>query len=507
MNILRTIQDANLFRPFLADGKDNLRSWTNWSVALRCLYGLKLKPQHEELIAECTGRTINSMPSTGFQQALFLTGRRSGKSRISAIIGAYESCLSGRDKTLAAGELGLVSVISPSKKQSRIVKTYLRAIFSQTPLLRAQITRETQEGFDLQNGICIEILVGDWRTIRGYSLLCCIVDEVCFMGIDSDSAVKSDTELVRAIRPSLATTNGKMICISSPYAEKGWAYKTWKKDFGNNKGHTLVWRAASTVMNPTLDQSIIDRAMQEDSASAQSEFFAQFRTDIQTYLSRELVEQCVVKDRKELAPRSNIKYKAFVDVSGGRNDAAALAIGHRDDRNIIVDFLIQYKPPFSPYTIAGIMSGHLRRFGCKLVTGDRFAAEYTSQAFMNHHIKYIPAEYSKSELYLNFIGPICSMEIKLVDNETLVTQICNLERRTRSGGRDSIDHPSGLNYHDDLSNVVAGLANSLGRARVMAGGWNLNRATPKLNVQSDTDIKLTRKIMQRAIQQQQHSRM
>ena len=227
MNILRTIQDDNLFRPFLADGKGKLKTWTNWSVALRVLYGLKLDiTKHTQLVEDCTGRRIKSMPKGGFQQALFLTGRRSGKSRIAAIIGAYESCLSGREKTLAAGELGLVAVVAPSKKQGRIVKTYLRAIFTQTPLLRTQVVRETAEGFELQNGICIEILVGDWRTIRGYSLLCCIVDEIAFMGIDSDSAVRSDTELVRAIRPALATTGGKMVCISSPYWEKGFCYRT-----------------------------------------------------------------------------------------------------------------------------------------------------------------------------------------------------------------------------------------------------------------------------------------
>jgi hypothetical protein len=32
-----------------------------------------------------------------------------------------------------------------------------------------------------------------------------------------------------------------------------------------------------------------------------------------------------------------------------------------------------------------------------------------------------------------------------------------LERRTARGGRDSIDHPAGPSYHDDLANCVAGL--------------------------------------------------
>jgi len=37
-----------------------------------------------------------------------------------------------------------------------------------------------------------------------------------------------------------------------------------------------------------------------------------------------------------------------------------------------------------------------------------------------------------------------------------VAQLCNLERKTARGGRDSIDHAP--NAHDDVANVVAGVA-------------------------------------------------
>src|SRR5206468_3311357 len=98
-----------------------------------------------------------------------------------------------------------------------------------TPLLAGEVADETREGFELNNGTRIEILAGDWRTIRGYTLLAAIVDEAAFFGYDAECKVKSDTELVRAIKPSLATVGGKLICISSPYARKGWCYTTHKK--------------------------------------------------------------------------------------------------------------------------------------------------------------------------------------------------------------------------------------------------------------------------------------
>jgi len=47
--------------------------------------------------------------------------------------------------------------------------------------------------------------------------------------------------------------------------------------------------------------------------------------------------------------------------------------------------------------------------------------------------------------------------------------LASLERRTRSGGRDVIDHGQG--GHDDLANVVAGLSATVGKKRLRIGGF------------------------------------
>jgi hypothetical protein len=62
----------------------------------------------------------------------------------------------------------------------------------------------------------------------------------------------------------------------------------------------------------------------------------------------------------------------------------------------------------------------------------------------------------KSGLYLDFLPKLNSRTIRLVDNARSVNQIAGLERRTSRGGNDSIDHGPGA--HDDVANVVAGLA-------------------------------------------------
>jgi hypothetical protein len=469
MNIIKAIQDKHLFRPFLSDGNGKLASWRNWAVALRALYGLPISSKYASLIKQCTGRDYTLFPDGGFNTALFLTGRRSGKSRVSAIVGAYEAALSNNEKYLSKGELALVAIISPTTKQSRVVKNYLQAIFAETPLLSNEVIRETQWGFDLANKVSIEILTGDWRSVRGYSLLCCIIDELCFFGLDVESKVRSDTELIRAIQPSLATTNGKLICISSPYAKKGWGYKQYQKNFGNDQGSILVWNCPSRVMNPLLPQSVVDEAMAEDLAAAKSEYGGEFRDDVVIFLPIEVIESVVKRGRKELMRDSSKTYFAFADLSGGRSDDAALAIGHREQSKVIIDCIEQYKPPFSPFKIVSLMGETLKKYKVRRCVGDNYSAEYTASAFRNNGINYEKCELPKSQLYLELLPRICSGGIELLDNERAIKQLASLERRTRSGGKDSIDHAPGL--HDDLANVIAGCSYTTSKGRYRIGAF------------------------------------
>jgi hypothetical protein len=459
MNIIKAIHDEGLFRNFLAVEKKGLNTWLPWMTALRCLYGLPIAEHRHDFVKQLTGRDADSMPNGGFKTALFLTGRRSGKSRCGAAIpAAYEAVLAGHEKKLAKGEKGIVAVCSPTRSQSRIVKGYLRELFNSSEMLKAQVVEESRYGFELANGVRIEILTGDFRTVRGFTLLAAVIDEIAFFGIDDESKIKSDTELVRAIKPSLATTGGRLIAISSPYARKGWCFKTYQKHWGSPLGKTLVVNAPSRLLNPTLPQEVVDEALAEDLAAAKAEYLGEFRDDVGAYLTREVIERCVIRDRTETLPEPGIRYVAFIDVSGGRKDDAALCIAHRNSRLVCIDLVKRFRPPFNPYDVIGQMAIVLKRWGIRKATADNYAAEFVTQAGRSHGIVIAKAEKPKSQLYLELMPKITSNEIELLDDEASINQLANLERRTRSGGRDVIDHPPG--QHDDLANVIAGASSA-----------------------------------------------
>jgi hypothetical protein len=45
----------------------------------------------------------------------------------------------------------------------------------------------------------------------------------------------------------------------------------------------------------------------------------------------------------------------------------------------------------------------------------------------------------------------------MIDHPRMASQLLSLERRTSRGSRDSVDHPQGQGYHDDVINSAAGV--------------------------------------------------
>lgn len=471
MNIIQACKDERLFRPYF--GKE-YPTFSTWRWVMRAIYGLPITSEKgREFIREVTGRDPDKLNPDGYSQTVVLTGRRSGKSKSIAAVGAFEAALAGNEAKLSPGEIGMVAVISPTKHQSNIVKTYIQGIFNSSAVLRAEVKNETATGLELRNGITIGILAGDWKTVRGFTLLAAIVDELAFFGLDEQSKVKSDAELIAALRPGLATTGGKLIGISSVYGKRGWGYDQWKRHFGNDESqHTLVVHAPSKTMNPTLDQRIIDAALQDDYAKASAEFLSRWRDDVGLFIPREVVEALVMKGTDQLLPRKDIKYSSFVDVSGGRGDDAALAIAHREDDKLLIDYIGRWKAPFDPEQVIGEMVKVLKSYFCARTIGDNYAAAFVSTAFKRRGMRYMKAEKPKSDLYLELMPLLCSNQIRLLDHEPTIAQLAALERRTVSGGRDKIDHPPG--GHDDLANVIAGVAQAVVKPKIRVTSFSLD---------------------------------
>lgn len=171
-------------------------------------------------------------------------------------------------------------------------------------------------------------------------------------------------------------------------------------------------------------------------------------------MSREVIDACTAAGRFELTHSHGRQYSAFVDPSGGSADSMTLAIAHKVEEMTILDAVREVQPPFSPESVVIEFAALMRTYNVKSVIGDRYAGEWPRERFREHGISYELSDRSKSDIYRDLLPMLNSSKVQLLDLPRLGKQLCDLERRTARGGRDSIDHPPGA--HDDLANCVAG---------------------------------------------------
>jgi hypothetical protein len=254
-----------------------------------------------------------------------------------------------------------------------------------------------------------------------------------------------------------------LISISSPYSKAGLMFDVWRQYWGHAGQPAIVWQATTQLMNPTLSAEVIERALVEDREAALSEWMAEWRSDVSSYVEREVVEAVVVRDRTVLPPAPSFEYKAFADPAGGAGqDSFALAIGHRGPKGqVVLDFLAEKKPPFSPERAVSEFCEILRTYKIIRISGDKFGGMWPVEVFRRHGVLYQATEKSSSELYLELLPVLSSGRVEILDSSRLVSQLANLERRTRGGGRDLVSHFRG--QHDDLANVVAGVCSILSK--------------------------------------------
>lgn len=447
MNILEFLDHPKLLgESFTGDTRAAMRS------VLAGAFGLPLTGEDLEIFKGLAGD--REPPSERVRELWIIAGRRSEKTKTAAAIALYLASVGALhyriSEKLSPGEKAVVSLVAVDRKQAGLAMDYINGLVDNSPILAGMVIRRDTESLHLNNSVAIEINTNSFRAVRGRTLLATIFDEVAFFR--SDSTVTPDREVYRAALPGLATLNGLMIGISSPYSRRGLLYDKYRRHFGKSDD-VLVVKGASRVFNPNLDARIVEDALRDDPESAKSEWLGEFRSDLEAFVSREAIDAIVRPSPLEIPYHRNHRYFGFVDPSGGGQDEFGMAIGHLEGDIAVVDLIRAQKG--TPAAIVAEYAGILKAYDIRSVTSDRYAGSWPADEFARHGISVKHSEKSKSELYIDALPRINSQCAEIPPDEKLINQLCCLERRTSRAGRDSIDHPQG--GHDDRANVVAGV--------------------------------------------------
>jgi hypothetical protein len=463
-DIIEATRSAALFKPWFRDPK----TWAAWFSFLKALFGLKMTAADLAIFRQCTGR--DSPPPGGSTEAWLVCGRRAGKSLMLALTAVFLATARDWRPYLTPGERGTVMIIAADRRQSRVIFRYIASMLKDVKVLARLVERETSDTIELSNQVSIEIQTANFKTVRGYALIAALCDEIAFWTSD-ESGANPDREILAALKPAMSTIPGAMLlCASSPYARRGALWDAVSKHYrqpniikrvlGSKASPTLVWNADTRTMNPTVPQELIDEAFEDDPARAIAEYGrdgkVEFRSDVESFISREVLDACTIPGRHELPPVEGIKYVAFTDPSGGSGtDSMTLAITHKNsDGKAVLDLVREVRPPFSPESVTAGFCVALQSYGITKVVGDRYAGEWPRERYHVHGVSYAVSEKAKSDIYQAVLPILNSNNAELFELPRMFSQFLGLERRTARGGRDSIDHaPSG---HDDICNAVGG---------------------------------------------------
>jgi hypothetical protein len=175
------------------------------------------------------------------RRSLLLCARQTGKSTTTALTAI---------DTAIYQPGALILLVSPSQRQSAELFRSLMLLYSKlsdAPALNA----ETVLRAELANGSRILALPGTERTIRGYAAADLIV---------VDEAARCEDELIGAIRPMMAVSEGggRLIALSTPFGKRGWFYEAWIG--GDSAWHRT--RVPATDC-PRISQTFLDEELRE----------------------------------------------------------------------------------------------------------------------------------------------------------------------------------------------------------------------------------------------------
>jgi hypothetical protein len=179
-------------------------------------------------------------------RVLLLCARQTGKSTVSGLIALATAVLQPG---------ALVLLVSPSQRQSgelfRVVLRNLHALPG-----APTITAESALRLELANASRIVALPGDERTIRGFAGAALVV---------LDEASRIEDELIAAVRPMLATSQGRLIALSTPFGKRGFFFEAWH---GDPSWHRVKIAASDC---PRISKEFLEEELRELGAQRFSE--------------------------------------------------------------------------------------------------------------------------------------------------------------------------------------------------------------------------------------------
>jgi hypothetical protein len=227
---------------------------------------LRLSKAERTFFTSVTGRSYDPPPG-GWTETAIIRGVRSGKSSIAAAVADYESLFPVSPPPL--GEADAILVAQDQRGALRTLLSYARSPFERSDVLKGKVVQDVADVLKPSTRISLAAYPSRPEAVRMLTAVSAICDELALF--TTSDGRPTDLEMLRVLRGRLATTGGKLLILSSPYAATGALYDLHRQHYGVAGSTTLVIQATSPQMNPTLRPGWLEKMATDDPDAYRSE--------------------------------------------------------------------------------------------------------------------------------------------------------------------------------------------------------------------------------------------
>lgn len=210
---------------------------------------------------------------------LELAARQVGKTTTTGLIAMATALYKPRSLTL---------ILSPSLRQSAEFQRSLMGLHRNLKGVPGLIADSVLRA-EFSNGSRIVALPSSEKTTRGYA------------GVDLaiiDEASRVEEDLIVAVRPMLATSNGRLIALTTPAGKRGWFYEAWHGD-GSWERHKIT-----TDMCPRISKEFLADELRElGPTKFGQEYLLEFHDDEAAAFPVGVIQQAFTSEVEPLWPQ------------------------------------------------------------------------------------------------------------------------------------------------------------------------------------------------------------
>jgi hypothetical protein len=240
------------------------------------------------------------------RQVLLNCCRQSGKSTATAARALHTALYAPRS---------LVLLLSPTQRQSaelfRKVRDAYDALGRPVPPVA---DAPSASRLELANGSRVVGLPGKEGTIRGFSRVALLL---------IDEAAKVPDDLYRAVRPMLAVSRGRLVCLSTPFGQHGFFFREWHSDRPWRR-FRVSWRDC-----PRIDAAFIENEVASMGKSWVDQEYNCLFTALEGLVYPDF-EKCLT-DALPVPTPAGVKYYGGIDWGFANPFAAVWGYLDRDD--------------------------------------------------------------------------------------------------------------------------------------------------------------------------------